>query len=173
MVNDGFIIPVTLEGEAVISCPKCEEIKTINVLKFKGKKYFIKIKCTCRHVFTIAIDFRRHYRKKIMLDGTYLNLEGYYKKVSAGKQSVHKKGKQIRINCHITDLSCEGVQLRAFPPHKIEVGNRLLLHFSLDNKKETDIEKTCRVRTVRENIIGGEFDSPITDNKDVGYYLLV
>ncbi|MDX1776355.1 MAG: hypothetical protein R3297_07215, partial [Desulfobulbales bacterium] len=61
------------DGSAVINCPHCGRQKTVSVDSYKGSKSTLKIKCSCKNIFTVNLEFRKRVRKRTSLRGTYIN----------------------------------------------------------------------------------------------------
>ncbi len=65
-------IYVSCDDTAVISCPHCDHQKTVPVGSYKGKTR-VKIKCGCKNVLDVNLEFRRNVRKKTNLSGKFTN----------------------------------------------------------------------------------------------------
>ena len=61
------------DNTAVINCPQCKRQKEIKVEKFTGNKSRLKIKCACKKVFQVQLEYRKRYRKNTNLSGKYIN----------------------------------------------------------------------------------------------------
>ena len=52
-------IYVRPDNTAVITCPHCNRQKTVPVGSYMGSKSRVKIKCGCKNVFTVNLEFRK------------------------------------------------------------------------------------------------------------------
>lgn len=147
---------VKTNDTASICCPHCNLIKNIAVGKFREGKHTFKIRCSCGKVFPVSLDFRKHYRKPTQLTGTYSVIE-----------PPNNGGGLMKVN----NISRGGIDFGVTGLHKIQVGQKILLTFQLDNKKLTEINIEGIVRSVRGGSIGCEFTESTQIGKDLGFYL--
>lgn len=115
----------------------------------------LKVKCRCGYSFKVQLEFRRHYRKPTDLTGLY---DPIPLAIGGGKAKV--------IN-----LSLSGACFELRGVHDLKIGQKGVLAFSLDNKKETVIKKNIHIRTVNGNRIGVEFLEDQAYEKELGFYL--
>ena len=141
--------------ETTIVCPKCSSAKTISVRQFRQRMHMLKVKCKCGHSFRVQLEFRRHFRKPTSLDGTY---DPAHPAVGGGLAKI--------IN-----LSLSGACFEVRGMHDLKIGQKGLLVFTLDNRKETVLCKTVFIRSVQGNRIGSEFIEDRAFDKDLGFYL--
>lgn len=148
---------------AVIECPRCRKTKLTDVSRFKrvGRKVNLKARCPCGHVFTVALERRRHYRK-------VSNFPGIFKVTTPGKTPVSG-------TMTVRDLSLLGVKLKLNVPPAIEKGDKLLVEFHLDDARRSLIKKEVIVRSIAESVVGVEFcPDPHAGEADrqLGFYFL-
>lgn len=146
---------VSEHGLATITCPHCKITKQTPVGHYCGKKHQIKAQCSCGESFLLQLEFRKNYRKPTKLEGTY-------RIVSKGFG-----GGGATIN----DISRNGIGFTVTNPHNIEVGQKILLDFSLDNRKKTILSKEAIIRSVKNDQIGCEILGNQAFEKDLGFYL--
>lgn len=142
-------------GLAVITCPHCKKTRQTPVAHYCGKKHQIKARCSCGESFLLQLEFRKNYRKPAKLTGTYRIVSK-----GAGGGSVT-----------IQDISRNGVGFTVDTPHNIVAGQKIMLEFSLDNKKKTHLAKEAIIRSVKDDQIGCEFIDSKAFEKDLGFYL--
>lgn len=140
---------------AIIVCPACSNAKHINVAQYRNAQHTIKVKCRCGTSFKVLLDFRQCYRKPTDLSGTYAMVPPA---AGGGKISVK-------------NVSLAGVGFEVIGRHAIETGQKAIIEFTLDNRKETLIRKKVTIRSVRGTFIGGEFYQDQAFEKDLGFYL--
>jgi len=90
------------DGKFEIRCPRCGMRKVAFAKDFIGK-YKFQVKCKCKSVFGIQLDFRKKHRKKTRLDGfveIILNTEKWGKIIS---ESITTNCQPL--NCRIRDIS--------------------------------------------------------------------
>jgi hypothetical protein len=145
---------------AIIACPYCQCRKEIPVEKFKGNKYCLKIKCSCKEVYTLNLEFRKKARKKTNLRGKFTN---------------HSQ-KNFRGDIVVKNLSLGGLDFATMEIDKFKNGDEVTVSFKLDNADKTTIKKEVTVCSVRKqsNSVGCEFtkSSDIALDKDLGFYLM-
>ena len=147
---------VSDDGLASIICPNCGLTKQVPIADYSGKGQTLKVRCRCKQLFTIRLEFRQSHRKRTALSGTYLILS-----------------KQGGGSALIQDLSKDGIGIMVSDFHKVRVGQKLQINFSLDDRKQTPLQKKATVKSVNENRIGCEFSKMHAFEKDLGFYLRV
>ena len=141
-------------NHATITCPKCKLEKNLDVTDFKDSHKRLKAKCKCGEVFRITLEFRKHPRKKVWLNGEY---------------SVQGKDERGEIN--IEDISLGGVRFASLKPHYISRNDTVELKFTLDNLMRTEIQTPIEVKWIIDNNVGGQFFDPRSLEKDLMPYL--
>ena len=147
---------VKTNDTASIRCPDCALVKNIAVGKFRNNRHTLKTRCSCGSSFLIALDFRKHYRKPTKIVGVYSLI---------GPPSTG--GGQIQVN----NISRSGVGFSVSGMHNITIGQKALLNFRIDNKKQTELTKKVMIKNIRDNSIGCEFINHNQIGKDLGFYL--
>ena len=143
------------KGTATLSCPDCARSKRIPVDRYIGKKHTIKVKCRCDTSFVAHLEFRKHYRKPTELQGLYRIIsEG----AGGGSAVIH-------------NISKAGLGFTVSGVHNIQIGQKALIDFVLDNTKSTRLSKEVEIRTVNKNHIGCQFIPHQPFEKDLGFYL--
>ncbi|MBU1568420.1 MAG: PilZ domain-containing protein [Proteobacteria bacterium] len=141
--------------EATIICPQCNSAKIIAVRQFRHRLHRLIVKCRCGYSFKVQLEFRRHYRKPTDLPGIY---DPVPPAVSGGKAKV--------IN-----LSLSGACFELRGVHDLQIGQKGVLVFTLDNRKESVLTKSIFIRSISGNRIGGEFVEDRAFDKELGFYL--
>mgnify|MGYP005840577345 FL=1 len=159
-------VRVNSDNLAAIKCPHCRSMKLISVHKFKGVKHSLKVKCTCNNSFPVALDFRERYRKSTNIDAQYVKLD----------RELPKNGAQVEPNlkCKVADLSLQGLALSIAGLHNLQVGDDLMVEFTLDDKANTHIKRKANVRVIGQGFVGCQFDeteAPAYD-RALGFYLM-
>jgi hypothetical protein len=139
-----------------IVCPFCATSKLLSVEKFRHKQHKLRVKCKCGHVFNIQLEFRRHHRKSTELEGAYGVTE-----TSMGSGKIK-----------VINLSLSGASFEMPGRHALQVGQKGILVFTLDDRKKTALKKKVVVRSIKGNIIGCEFIEDRAFQKELGFYLL-
>ena len=141
-------------NHATITCPKCKIEKNLDVTDFKNTHKRLKAKCRCGEIFLITLEFRKHPRKKVWLNGEY---------------SVQGKDERGKIN--IEDISLGGVRFASLKPHYISRNDTVELKFTLDNLMRTEIQTPIEVKWIIDKNVGGQFFDPRSLEKDLMPYL--
>lgn len=148
---------VNQDGLAVLKCPVCEAIKTSKVGDFKGERHIVKVRCNCKNVFTVNLEFRKNYRKETKLSGDFFGLT---------KEGV--RGKLLILN-----VSKGGIGAQVIGMNTNRVGDELRVKFNLNDQHQSQVEKRVVVRLVKQNYIGCEFLDASVQDKALGFYLMV
>ena len=143
---------------AVVSCPHCKLQKEIKVDKYTGSKSRLTIKCACKNVFKVQLEYRKRYRKKTNLRGKYVN------------HSKHNSSGRL----HVTNVSVSGLEFTTMDIHSFEVDDELTVTFNLDDEQRTEIIKDVIVRGVRKRSIGCEFErgGDLAFDGPLGFYIM-
>ena len=151
-------VHVRPDDTALLTCPHCSRQKIAPVCSFKGCKSRIKIKCGCKNVFTVDLEFRRYIRKKTNLLGKFTN---------------HSQ-KNIRGDIIVKNLSLGGLAFATIDIDKFENGDEVEVSFKLDDQDRTTIRKEAIIRNIQKNIVGCEFEklSQYAPNRALGYYIM-
>jgi len=143
------------DDSATIVCPVCSAAKIISVDRFRHQQHVLKVKCKCGHSFSLQLEFRRNYRKKTDLDGTF-----------AADPPAHGGGP-----ASIRNLSINGVCFELRGMHDLKIGQTGLLVFTLDNRKKTVLEKMVKIIDVNKNLVRAIFKETRAFEKELGFYL--
>lgn len=146
---------VKSDDSTTIVCPECNTAKVIAVRQFRHHLHMLRVKCRCGYAFKVQLEFRRHYRKETDLPGMY-NL----------MHPASNSGTAKVINLSLSGACFE---VRGF--HDLQIGQKGVLVFTLDNRKKTVLTKHIFIRSVRGSRIGSEFVEDQAFDKDLGFYL--
>ncbi|MDH3329446.1 MAG: PilZ domain-containing protein [Desulfobulbaceae bacterium] len=147
---------VNQENCITFTCPACSKPASIKVESLKKKISPLKVRCACKTIFSLDIDFRRFYRKQTNISGTYRSIQPH---------SIRED------DVLIVNLSREGIGFRVFTGQKIKTGDKLELKFNLDDKKTTSLRKEVDVINVDGDFIGCRFAGKEIFEQALGYYL--
>lgn len=151
-------IYVNQDGLAVMKCPACQAVKSADVSKLRNaEQHVIKVRCTCQQVFAVKLEFRKAYRKEVKLAGDFQSLP-------TGKH----RGRLTVVN-----ISKGGVGAQVIGFNQFRIGDELRISFNLDDRHNSLIEKKVMVRLVKQNYIGCQFLDPSSQDKALGFYLMV
>lgn len=152
-------------------CPHCYESKRIPTDRLKGEIRRLSVRCTCRHLLAVQVDWRQKSRRPTRLDGVYAGSAHSLEGVKAWDDDLVTGLR--KVNCRIRDLSIKGLGFEPLGPHRLSPGQSIHVLFLLDNSARRLIQKEALVRVVRPEFVGCEFASA-DDACDVtlGFYLL-
>ncbi len=161
-------IPVSADNTASFMCPKCSWSKAVDVTKYleEKKEIRLKIRCKCSHVYTVALDRRKFFRKDTDLYGTFM-------KVSISGTFLQEKT-GIFGEMTVTDLSRGGLRFKVPGKPALEVGDAVRMEFHLDDLNRSRIRKRGTVMSIGDLFAGIQFSSlDPSDSSDtaIGYYL--
>lgn len=141
---------------ATLVCPSCRTIKHFDAGHYRHQRHTFSVRCRCNQVYSILLDFRRHYRKQTSLHGTYEII------------SIGGVGGGI-INIH--NLSSSGLGFTVSGLHAIQQEQVVQVEFQLSDTNKTVLKKQAIVRSVRQNSVGCEFISHSDIDKALGFFL--
>jgi hypothetical protein len=141
-------------NQVKVICPKCGLEKYINVFKFKDTHKRIKANCKCGEVFRFAMDFRKHYRKKVQLSGEYF---------------IQEKNETDDI--FIKDISMTGINFITYKPHNFSKYDTVELSLVFDDLMETEIHTSVKIKWISDRNVGAQFTNPKSLEKDLGFYM--
>ncbi len=175
------------ENMAKIRCPKCHKSKSVDMSKYITMDRVIrfKAKCICGHSYTVVLNRRDKLRKQIDFFGVYTNL-------SSGKEGqkgqmtvldVSRSGLRLEIShvqlkmkehdvSGITDEQATLEHKIQKPVDEINVGDKLLVEFRLDDTKKTLIKKEVIITWMKMHYIGVEFSSQSLYDGSLDFYMM-
>jgi hypothetical protein len=150
-------VSITESKEATFICPKCGQLKTVNVRKFvySNRTITVNCKCSCGHKWTSVLERRKQLRKIVNLPGTCFYI---------------RRGRVIQGKLKVMDLSAGGMKVKLDMDRKPQVGESLNLEFHLDDKNRTLIKTRVKVRSIKGEYIGTAFESDKDINPDLDFY---
>ena len=144
------------KGDIVFVCPFCDEHHEETLKEFEDRNDKTHVMCSCGNTYQVEVDLRKHYRKKTRLQGTFKKLTP----------------PQVSGAMMITDISFTGCRIETSLSHRLAVGDKIGLTFTLDDAKRRLIKKEAIVRLVGDGYIGCQFIIlPNTFDPDLGFYL--
>jgi hypothetical protein len=135
---------VSDDNMASLVCPKCGNLRVVNVEQYVEKTSRIKCKCVCGHAYPVILDRRKFYRVQTNLPGLFYTQGG-------------RKKNPMRV----TDISRSGVQFKLDDAPEFEVGERGLVEFQLDDTRKTPVRRYLIVRKIEEKTVGAEFEAAL------------
>lgn len=164
------------DDTATIVCPHCQLSRTVAVGKFRSSQHVIKARCTCGHGFAVHLDFRKHYRKKTSLRGTYTTQtakidEKHWKSTKLYGVYTMQAPAAGMGHMQVTNISAGGLQFTTPGDHAIEIGQQAYISFTLDDRRLTQISKRVTIQSVTKRTIGCQFDSNEPLEQGLRFYL--
>lgn len=153
---------VTGDSMAVFECPECKKSKAVDVSRYKGIKQVIriKVKCPCGYSFSVVLERRKSYRKKVNFPGSYT----YFL----------SDNKRERGMMTVKDLSLSGIKIKLNVKKDFKIGNNLSVEFRLDDQNRSFVKKDAVIRTIYDQNLGVEFTSIDSSNPSdaaIGFYM--
>jgi hypothetical protein len=143
-------------GQATIICPNCNTAKNAKVNAYLHKKHRLNVRCRCNTVFTVLLEFRKHYRKATNLPGTYV--------------VTNPKGGGGGM-AHIQNISRSGIGFSVSGLHRMGLDQTLRIEFNLNDKNFTKVIKEAKIKAINDNYIGCQFLDNQPFEKALGFYL--
>ncbi|QJT10585.1 PilZ domain-containing protein [Oceanidesulfovibrio marinus] len=153
---DGAYVFYSEDGQTVsIQCAECRYSRTVPIESLRDLGRFFTVGCRCGERFTATVEFRRHFRKKVDLDGTYRNPE-------TGEDD----------DIVVEDLSQSGIRFATVAPHSLQPGMVVKVRFTLDTPKRPVKQRTVEVRKTEGLHVSGRFVGAPERDSDIGFYLM-
>jgi len=141
-------------NQVKVICPKCGLEKNINVIKFKDTHKRLKANCKCGEIFRFALNFRKHYRKKVQLSGEYFIQE-----------------RNVRDDIFIKDISMSGINFITYKPHNFSKDDTVELKLEFNDQMEKEIHTSVKIKWINDRNVGAQFNNPKLLEKDLAVYL--
>lgn len=138
-------IRVQNDSTATVACPVCETSKTLSVALYQNIKHTVRVHCACGTIFLALLEFRRHYRRRINLKGTYRTVHQHH----------HCSGKML-----ISDISQGGLKCLVSNYSGLQEGYVLNLDYRLSDIQQSKISRQAVIRHVHGMTVGCEFMEP-------------
>jgi hypothetical protein len=144
--------------EGTFTCPACSKGVIRNLSAFAQTRTAIRLKCkcSCGNVYRVLVERRRHFRKPVNLMGIFF-FQG-------------AKDRPTKGLARIRDISQSGIQFSINSMPDFEIGDKLIIEFTLDDKEHSRIREEGIVRRIQSNIIGLTFQTTDRYGK-LGQYL--
>lgn len=149
-------VHVSKDNCVLLCCPSCGFSNRVSVEKYKGKKFSIAIRCKCASRFQVQLNFRKNYRKSVILPGKF--------------RLLSPMSNWMEMN--VCDLSMTGIGLKTSAPISVKEGDSAAVTFNLDSGQQALISQNVIVKAIIGDVIGCEFTSLSSYEKDIGFYLM-
>jgi len=160
-------INVRQGNRVAIGCPKCTQVRDLSVKKYLGCKHSLTVSCLCGATFGVNLNFRQHSRKEVSIGGYY--------GTDLDEIDFDESGfwPTVPVNCRIQNISMGGLGFTALDQMKAQVGDKLLVKFTLDREPSEIIDKEVVVKSTRGSYIGCEFiDGSRFTDRTLEFYLM-
>jgi hypothetical protein len=137
--DESCVICTDEKNFATLVCPKCSKAKRIDASPFLSQSKVFRVRCSCKQVFTVTIDFRKSLRKEVTLPGEFINPE------------TEERGEML-----VENFSMKGMRFSPLKPHKIVPGDVIEVSFTLEATRAI-VRRTVLVKHVTGASIGTEF----------------
>lgn len=144
--------------EGTFICPVCDKGVIRDLSQFAEAKTAVRLKCkcSCGNVYRVLVERRQHFRKPANLVGMFTFQGG--------------KGQPMKGLIKIRDISKSGIQFSVNSMPEFEVGDHLIVEFTLDDEERSQIREVGIVRRINSNIVGLTFKTTDHYGK-LGQYL--
>lgn len=179
-------VSINSDNKAVFVCPECKTEKTVDVSKYENidKAVTVKVKCKCKHTYTVVMEKRERLRKETELYGVYTKLgpetdgqKGLLTIKDVSRSGLKSELSILRLKIKQHDLS--GIEDKGDilnfeiqnPDVDLDVGDKLLVEFHLDDGQRSLIKKEAIIRWINMPHIGVEFSSSELFDKALGFFM--
>ncbi len=142
------------KDKAVITCPHCRFSQSVNPQENRVLDIPFLVNCLCGKSFKARIEYRLFSRKSVKLEGEYFNPSTGV----AGGMMVH-------------DLSLAGLGFLTDERNSIIDGDVLDVQFTLDDGRDTTLQRRIRIKRVDGRHVGGEFTRTREYDPELALYL--
>lgn len=154
--DSGAVLFHSEDGQNVtIQCRQCWHARTVSIESLRDLGRFFKVNCRCGDKFMASVEFRRHLRKKVDLDGVY-----------------HAPDSGETEDIVVEDLSLSGIRFATLRQHALEPGMRVKISFTLDTPKRPTKNRTLEVTKAERLHVSGRFVGAPDRDSDLGFYLM-
>ncbi len=179
-------VSINSDNKAVFVCPECKTSKTVDVSKYENidKAVTVKVKCQCNHTYTVVMEKRERLRKETELYGVYTKLgsetdgqKGLLTIKDVSRSGLKSKLTLMRLKIKQHDLSGREDKGGSFDFEMqnseidLDVGDKLLVEFHLDDGQRSLIKKEAIIRWINMPYIGVEFSSSELFDKALGFFM--
>ena len=133
------------DGTVPALCPACGNVCSVPPDRIKVRGKSIDVRCPCGNSFFVLAEFRKAYRRKLSLSGTYAKC--------LAEGDPRKAFGEILIE----NLSMTGVGFMTEGDDSLSKGDELTLRFMLDDDGHTQIETVAVVKHVQDKAVGCAF----------------
>jgi len=153
---------ISQDNKATLACPACERSRSIGASPYMtlSRVVRIRVKCPCGYAYTAQLERRRYFRKPVHLQGQYCQAPG---------------GRHVgRGTMAVLNLSRSGVKMRLGADRPLRIGDRIVVEFQLDDRKQSRVRRETVVRRIDGTDLGAEFaptDPADPNAKAIGFYL--
>ncbi|MCX7823843.1 MAG: PilZ domain-containing protein [Syntrophobacterales bacterium] len=145
---------VDQKGIAIVVCDGCGRTKKISKVDSKMMVKPILVSCPCGNSFRVMFDARRHYRKPVNLRGTFRIV-----------------GDERLYPMIVENISFSGLGFRSPFVDNLKLGDKIEVHFRLDDIQNSLIERVAIVRHLSGHFAGAEFVEDRAYDKIINFYL--
>jgi predicted Zn finger-like uncharacterized protein len=139
-------VHVRQDNSATVVCPHCEIRYAVNARKVRIRGRTSKLRCKCGHSFALFFEFRENPRRELNVEGYYRTIKEIYIKGVA--RAIPTSEGFVRVL--VQNISRTGIGFVVPTGHRLQVGDRVEVMFTLDDTKRSRIERTAVVRRVAE-----------------------
>lgn len=155
---------ISSDQTITFTCPACRHLRVVGLKQHKLLETADRVRVTCKscgHKYRVAIERRRQYRKTVNFPGTYTRYVD-------GKPRGNGYMK-------VVDLSRTGLKIKLNEKGVVELGDKLILEFHIDDANRSLIKKEVIIKKVFENELGVAFTSvhpSDPSDRALGFYML-
>jgi hypothetical protein len=128
-----------------------------------------KVRCKCKHSFSVFFEFRENPRRE-------LHVKGFYRLIKEIHVRGHSRATPTseRLNAMLVkNISRTGIGFVVPNGHELKVGDTVELMFTLDDAERSRVERTAVVRRLaEENYLGCEFTDVGHFDEATGFYVI-
>jgi hypothetical protein len=180
-------ITLNKENKADIRCSKCLKNRSVDMSKYKDMDRAIrfKTKCRCGHSDTVFLNRRDKFRKNTDFFGIYTNMssgkdgqKGEMTVLDVSRAGLRMEISHVKLKVKEHDVSVVTGEQASFehkikkPVDEINIGDKLLVEFRLDDTKKTLIKKEVLIRWMKMPYIGVEFSSKSLYEGSLAFYMM-
>ena len=157
------------DNSATVICPQCGVRRKLNAGKVTTRGRSYKLRCQCGHAFSVFFEFRENPRRDHCIEGFYRPIREVYVRGNLRPIPISEGFSKMLVK----NISRNGIGFVVPTGHKLKIGDKVELMFTLDDTEGSHVERIAVVRRVFEgNYLGCEFTDIGHLDRATGFYVV-
>ncbi len=141
---------------AIISCPACYFVKSLEVGHFPKNKNIFSVKCICKERFNLKLEFRRHNRQKLKIADTC---------------SFTALNRIIKSGINIENISRKGIGFTVKDSQHMKEGMKGTIYILAHKDNKSCLTREVIIKNIHNGYIGCAILTPIPEYQSLSFHL--